>query len=168
MRVLTVLGVLGVLIVLFVAGVVATREDQALLPAPADLADVALPDRALVASDVEQVRFGVTIRGYRMSEVDALLERVAAELADRDARLAALSSGLMASADSGRSAHQDAGAPARVADASGLAAADPVAFPDVLPADPAPAPPTGPPVEPAAPSDALADPAGAQEHADRD
>ena len=76
----TVLGVLGVLLVLFVAGVVATRDDTAMADAPPDAADLDLPGGPLAAQDVRRVRFGVTLRGYRMSEVDALLERLAAQL----------------------------------------------------------------------------------------
>jgi DivIVA domain-containing protein len=34
--------------------------------------------------DVRQVRFGVALRGYRMSEVDQLLDRLASEIALRD------------------------------------------------------------------------------------
>jgi DivIVA domain-containing protein len=86
--VVTLLAVLGVLAVLFVAAVVATRDDELLADAPADAADLALPAGPLNAEDVRRVRFGLALRGYRMSEVDEVLERVAAELAERDARLA--------------------------------------------------------------------------------
>ncbi len=81
----TFLAVLGVLAVLFVAAVAATRNDVGLAQAPPDAADLALPDGRLRADDVRQVRFGLTLRGYRMSEVDAVLDRVAADLAERDA-----------------------------------------------------------------------------------
>ena len=128
---LTVLAALGVLVVLFVAGAVATREDQALQPVPEERADVALPARPLRAADLDAVRFGVTVRGYRMSEVDDVLARLAAELADRDARLEALGAGLMASADSSPSERD---APELAWSAS--SAPGPVDFPDVLPAEP--------------------------------
>ena len=42
------------------------------------------------AEALERVRFGMALRGYRMAEVDDLLDRLAAELRERDARLAAL------------------------------------------------------------------------------
>jgi DivIVA domain-containing protein len=42
-------------------------------------------DRALTAHDLRSVRFSTALRGYRMSEVDALLDRLAAELAERTA-----------------------------------------------------------------------------------
>ncbi|MBC7375243.1 MAG: DivIVA domain-containing protein, partial [Frankiales bacterium] len=40
--------------------------------------------------DVAGVRFAMAPRGYRMAEVDEVLDRLAAELADRDRRLALL------------------------------------------------------------------------------
>ena len=86
----TVLALLGVVLVLFVAAVVATREDQAMADAPQDLPDLALPDGPLRAQDIAALRFSMAPRGYRMSEVDAVLERLAAELADRDYQLAEL------------------------------------------------------------------------------
>lgn len=46
-----------------------------------------LPERPLHAPDLETVRFGVTLRGYAMNQVDDLLDRLAGELARRDAEL---------------------------------------------------------------------------------
>jgi DivIVA domain-containing protein len=37
-------------------------------------------DRPLRAEDLRRVRFSLAFRGYRMSEVDALLDRLATEL----------------------------------------------------------------------------------------
>lgn len=37
-------------------------------------------DRPLSAEDIRRVRFSTAFRGYRMSEVDALLDRLALEL----------------------------------------------------------------------------------------
>ena len=51
-----------------------------------DSAPVALPQgRVLVAHDLDNVRLPVSFRGYRMAEVDALLDRLSEELAIRDA-----------------------------------------------------------------------------------
>ena len=88
---LTVLSVLAVLAVLFVAAAVATREGPILADAPGDVADLGLPDGPLQAEDVQAVRFGLAVRGYRMAEVDAVLDRVVKELTDRDRKLAASS-----------------------------------------------------------------------------
>ena len=49
-----------------------------------------LPEGPLRADDVRRVRFGVTLRGYAMAQVDDLLERLADEIAQRDARIAEL------------------------------------------------------------------------------
>jgi DivIVA domain-containing protein len=85
--VVTVLALLGVVLVLFAAAAVATREGTVMADAPQDLPDLDLPDGPLHAQDVARVRFSMAPRGYRMSEVDAVLDRLAAELADRDRRL---------------------------------------------------------------------------------
>ena len=47
-----------------------------------------LPDRALTEYDINALRFGVTLRGYAMGQVDDVLERLGREIAERDARLA--------------------------------------------------------------------------------
>ena len=86
----TVLGLLGVLGVLLGTTVLVTRGDPLLADAPPDRADLALPEGPLQPDDVEGVRFSLAVRGYRMSEVDEVLARLAAERADRDRRLAAL------------------------------------------------------------------------------
>ena len=86
----TVLALLGVVLVLFVAAVVATREESAMADAHQDLPDLALPVGPLEPQDVAAVRFSMAPRGYRMSEVDAVLERLAAELADLHRQLAQL------------------------------------------------------------------------------
>jgi DivIVA domain-containing protein len=88
--VVTVLVLLGVLGVLFAAGVLATREGPILADAPPDVADLALPEEPLRPEDVRGLRFSLAARGYRMSEVDRALERLAAELADRDRRIGLL------------------------------------------------------------------------------
>jgi DivIVA domain-containing protein len=88
--VLTVLSILGVLAVLFAAAAVATREGPILAEAPADIADVVLPPGPLQPEDLHSIRFGLAIRGYRMDEVDRVLERAAAEIGERDARIAEL------------------------------------------------------------------------------
>jgi DivIVA domain-containing protein len=47
-----------------------------------------LPEgRTVRADDVAQLRFSIAFRGYRMSEVDDALDRLAGEIAERDARI---------------------------------------------------------------------------------
>src|SRR5580765_7112938 len=53
-------------------------------PVP-DRPDLALPDEGLLArDDVDRVRFSVGARGYRMDEVDDVLDRLAHEIELRE------------------------------------------------------------------------------------
>ena len=53
-----------------------------------DRAEVLVPDDDLAADDLRNVRFTTVLRGYRMSEVDALLVRLAEQLEDAERRAA--------------------------------------------------------------------------------
>jgi DivIVA domain-containing protein len=56
-----------------------------------DRPPTAMPeDRPVESADVDAVRFTVGMRGYRMDEVDEVLDRLAAEVAARDERIAEL------------------------------------------------------------------------------
>lgn len=62
-----------------------------LADAEPDRIDDSFPtDRPVAPADVVSVRLPVAPRGYRMAEVDEVLDRLAAELAERDARIAEL------------------------------------------------------------------------------
>ncbi|WP_079063965.1 DivIVA domain-containing protein [Streptomyces sp. NRRL F-4489] len=61
---------------------------------PEGLYDPLPQDRPLDRADVEAVRLPVTVRGYRMDDVDDVLDRLGAELAERDARIAELETAL--------------------------------------------------------------------------
>lgn len=62
---------------------------------PPDLLDEPLPaERAVTHADVAGLRLAVGVRGYRMDQVDDVLDRLGAELAERDARIAELESAL--------------------------------------------------------------------------
>jgi DivIVA domain-containing protein len=67
---------------------------------------------ALTAEELRNVRFGVTLRGYAMGQVDDLLDRLALEIAERDALIADLAQGatvsqrLLESTASARAAEQ--------------------------------------------------------------
>ena len=69
---------------------------------------------ALTAEELRNVRFGVTLRGYAMAQVDDLLDRLALESAERDALIAELAEGatvsqrLLESTASARAAEQAA------------------------------------------------------------
>ncbi|MFH8794439.1 DivIVA domain-containing protein [Streptomyces sp. NPDC017941] len=62
--------------------------------APERLTDPLPQDRPLRRADVDAVRFPMTVRGYRMLDVDEALDRLSAELAERDARIAELEAAL--------------------------------------------------------------------------
>jgi DivIVA domain-containing protein len=47
-------------------------------------------ERPLTRTDVDQIRLPMAVRGYRMDEVDDVLDRLGAELAYRDSRIAEL------------------------------------------------------------------------------
>lgn len=56
-----------------------------------DRPDLALPDDGMIArTDVDRVRFSVGARGYRMDEVDDVLDRLAHEIDLREQRIAEL------------------------------------------------------------------------------
>jgi DivIVA domain-containing protein len=83
----------GLIVVLLIGAVavVASGRWGAMSTAYDDRPDMTVPARqALTATDIESARFAVGLRGYRMDEVDTLLERVAKEVAERDRRIADL------------------------------------------------------------------------------
>ncbi|MFI6769820.1 DivIVA domain-containing protein [Streptomyces sp. NPDC050355] len=61
---------------------------------PDRLYDPLPADRPVGRADVDAVRIAVTVRGYRMNDVDDVLDRLGAELAERDARIAELEAAL--------------------------------------------------------------------------
>ncbi|MDP2775719.1 MAG: DivIVA domain-containing protein [Nocardioides sp.] len=76
----------AILIVLAMGGVamVAAGKGAPLAEAYDDRPDALVPtDGHLTGRDLRAVRFSLGFRGYRMSEVDALLDRLAAELDER-------------------------------------------------------------------------------------
>jgi DivIVA domain-containing protein len=76
----------AILLVAMVGGiaVVAAGRGGSMAETYDDRPDAQVPaDRPLEAEDLRRVRFSTAFRGYRMSEVDALLDRLAEELAPR-------------------------------------------------------------------------------------
>ncbi|MDT9688337.1 DivIVA domain-containing protein [Streptomyces sp. P9(2023)] len=70
--------------------------DSEVLPevAPERLVDPLPATRPVDRADIEELRLPVTARGYRMADVDDVLGRLGAELAERDARIAELEEAL--------------------------------------------------------------------------
>jgi DivIVA domain-containing protein len=73
----------AVLVVLAIGAVavVAAGRGGSLAREYDDRPEVSLPDgRPLTGEDLRDIRFSTAVRGYRASEVDALLDRLALEL----------------------------------------------------------------------------------------
>jgi DivIVA domain-containing protein len=79
----------AILVVALIGGVavVASGRGGSMAEVYDDRPDAEVPaDGPLTAADLRRVRFSTAFRGYRMAEVDALLDRLAAELELADAR----------------------------------------------------------------------------------
>lgn len=74
----------AILLVALIGGVaiVAAGRGESMSPSVSDDPPLELPDGPVSAEDLRTVRFNVAFRGYRAAEVDALLERLAAQLED--------------------------------------------------------------------------------------
>jgi DivIVA domain-containing protein len=92
--------VVGVLVVgglLFLGTSLLLGRAETQPPAELDRSPVELPDdRPVAADDIRALRMSVTLRGYRMSEVDWLLDQFALTLEERDAEIARLTEQLAA------------------------------------------------------------------------
>ena len=67
-------------LVLGAIAMVAAGRGTPLAPEYDDRPDASVPAGRIVGDDLRRVRFSLAFRGYRMSEVDALLDRLAAQL----------------------------------------------------------------------------------------
>ncbi len=85
------LGLVIFAAVLFLLSSLAFGRGEEMAPAPPDSTPVELPDdRPVGGDDVRALRLSVAVRGYRMQEVDWVLEQLAIALEDRDRQLAEL------------------------------------------------------------------------------
>jgi DivIVA domain-containing protein len=95
------LFVVGVLVVgglLFLAGSLLLGRGETQPPAELDRSPVELPDdRPVTGDDVRALRIAPAVRGYRMTEVDWLLDQFAQALDERDEEIARLRARLAAS-----------------------------------------------------------------------
>ncbi|MGY1751614.1 DivIVA domain-containing protein [Blastococcus sp. SYSU D01042] len=103
--VLFVVGVVVVGALLFLGAALLLGRGETQPPADLDRSPVELPvARPVTGDDVRGLRMSVALRGYRMTEVDWLLEQLARTLDERDTEIAALTRRLHPSpADDGKS-----------------------------------------------------------------
>ena len=86
-----VVGVLVVAALLFLGASLLLGRGETQPPADLDRSPVALPDDRLVTGDdVRALQLSVAVRGYRMTEVDWLLDQFGLILDERDDQIAAL------------------------------------------------------------------------------
>jgi DivIVA domain-containing protein len=88
------LFVVGVLVVgglLFLLSSLLLGRGETQPPAELDRSPVELPDdRPVLGDDIRALQMSVAFRGYRMTEVDWLLDQLAQVVDERDAEIAAL------------------------------------------------------------------------------
>ncbi|WP_336033902.1 DivIVA domain-containing protein [Geodermatophilus sp. FMUSA9-8] len=86
---LAAVAVVGAL--LFLGGSLLLGRGETQPPADLDRSPVELPDdRPVTGEDVRGLQVSVAVRGYRMTEVDWLLEQLAQVIEERDEQIAAL------------------------------------------------------------------------------
>lgn len=86
-------------VVFLLASVLFGRGEE-LAPLPSGASPTRLPATGVSAEDLRAVRFQLVLRGYRMSEVDWVMDRVGIELDELRARVAELEGQLAARQDS--------------------------------------------------------------------
>lgn len=76
-----IVSVAVVLVVLTTAAVLG-RVDGSIGDATTTMSHEPLPDSALTDDDLDSLRFDTAVRGYRMSEVDGVVDRLSREVRD--------------------------------------------------------------------------------------
>ncbi len=83
--------VVGLVVVCFVAALLLGLVRGGGMGAPTStMRHEPLPDGPLTDGDLDGLAFDVTARGYRMSEVDAVVDRLRRELREKDEQIAVL------------------------------------------------------------------------------
>ncbi|HEX4792056.1 MAG TPA: DivIVA domain-containing protein [Actinospica sp.] len=98
-----------VVLLLIAVGWIAVGGGGHMSPPTPDRPDPAVPETGLLGrGDVDKVRFSVGARGYRMDEVDDVLDRLAYEIDVRERRIAELEGHAPAEDGVAESAHAPA------------------------------------------------------------
>lgn len=120
---LVIAAVIGAII--FGIAVVVFGRGEQMAPLPARVSPVELPAGDLRGAHVRGVRFGLALRGYRMSDVDWTLERLADEIDVLHNRLDAVTGGSAPESDAAQAgAPAGAGSLSTDSSATGYAATD--------------------------------------------
>lgn len=82
--------VVAVVVAALTVAAVAGRVDGSMGEPTSTLSHVPLPPEQVTESALGALRFDTGLRGYRMSQVDDVIDRLRRELADRDDQLAML------------------------------------------------------------------------------
>ncbi|WP_077079990.1 DivIVA domain-containing protein [Mycobacterium numidiamassiliense] len=90
-----------VAVVLFVAASLLFGRGEQLPPLPRGTTATVLPAYGVTGSDVDAVKFTQVLRGYKTSEVDWVLDRLARELETLRGQLAAVHASSVAAAPEG-------------------------------------------------------------------
>jgi DivIVA domain-containing protein len=77
----------AVVVAVVTAAAVLGRVDGSLADATTTMSHVPLPEDQLTPGDIDELRFDTALRGYRMSEVDAVIDRLRREIGDLDEEL---------------------------------------------------------------------------------
>ena len=77
----------AVVVAVATAAAVLGRVDGSLADATTTMSHIPLPDDHLTEADIEELRFDTALRGYRMSQVDAVIDRLRREIGDLDDEL---------------------------------------------------------------------------------
>ncbi len=80
----------GVVVVCFVVALVLGLVGGGMGRATSSLSHEPLPDDELHDPDLDELRFDVGLRGYRMSQVDGVVDRLRRELREKDEQIAVL------------------------------------------------------------------------------
>ena len=77
----------AVVVAVVTAAAVLGRVDGSLADATTSMSHIPLPDDQLTEADIDELWFDTAMRGYRMSQVDAVIDRLRREIGDLDDEL---------------------------------------------------------------------------------
>ena len=77
----------AVVVAVVTAAAVLGRVDGSLADATTTMSHVPLSEDQLTPADIDELRFDTAMRGYRMSQVDGVIDRLRREIADLDDEL---------------------------------------------------------------------------------